>query len=105
MKINLKVRANNPVFWITLIPAVVALVYTILGACGITVGVSEDRVVDTAAAVIMALTTLGVLVDPTTSGLSDSVRALTYSKPSDSDVIEMSEYVDEDDIEMSEDDE
>ena len=34
--------------------------------------------------VIAALTTIGVLVDPTTSGMSDSERALRYTCPKDS---------------------
>ena len=85
MKMNFAVRAKNPVFWMTLIPAVVALVYTILAAFGVVPGVSEDRIIDTACVVISALTTLGVLVDPTTKGVADSARAMTYTSVNDSD--------------------
>ena len=82
MKINFKVRAKNPVFWLTVIPALVTFVYTVLGACGVVPSVSEDMVTNIITAVVSALTALGVLVDPTTKGVSDSKRALGYDAPS-----------------------
>lgn len=81
MKINWKVRLKNPVFWLTVIPSVIALVYTVLGLFGVVPSVSEDILVNAVTAVISALTTIGVLVDPTTKGLCDSERALTYEAP------------------------
>ena len=83
MKINWKVRLKNPVFWLTVIPAVIALVYTILGLLGIVPTISEDTLVNAVTAIISALTTIGVLIDPTTKGVGDSDRALTYEEPSD----------------------
>ena len=83
MKINFKVRAKNPVFWLTVSPAVVTLVYTILGACGVVPSLSEDAVTNIVTAIVSALTTLGVLVDPTTKGVGDSERALEYDVPND----------------------
>lgn len=81
MKINWKVRIKNPVFWLTIIPSVTALVYTILGCFGVVPTVTEDVIVNILTAIVSALSTLGVLVDPTTSGVKDSERALTYDKP------------------------
>lgn len=83
MKINLKVRFKNPVFWLTVIPAVITLVYTVLGAVGVVPSLSEDVVVNIVTALISALTTVGVLVDPTTKGVGDSERAMNYTEPSD----------------------
>lgn len=83
MKINLKVRFKNPVFWLTVIPAVITLVYTVLGAVGVVPSLSEDVVVNIITALISALTTVGVLVDPTTKGVGDSERAMNYTEPSD----------------------
>lgn len=83
MKINWKVRLKNPVFWLTVIPAVIALVYTVLGLLGVVPTISEDVLVNAVTAIISALTTVGVLIDPTTKGVSDSDRALTYEEPSD----------------------
>ncbi|MFI3141913.1 MAG: phage holin [Clostridia bacterium] len=86
MKVNWKVRVRNPVFWATLIPAIVALAYTILGLFDVVPTLSENMAVNTATTLITALSTLGVLVDPTTSGFSDSSKALSYSTPFDSEI-------------------
>lgn len=83
MKINLKVRFKNPVFWLTVIPAVITFVYTVLGALDVVPALSQDIVVNIVTAIITALTTIGVLVDPTTKGVGDSERALGYDKPND----------------------
>lgn len=83
MKINWKVRLKNPVFWLTVIPAVIALVYTVLGLFGVVPSISEDVLVNAVTAIISALTTVGVLIDPTTKGVGDSDRALAYEEPSD----------------------
>ena len=83
MKINLKVRFKNPVFWLTVIPAVITFVYTVLGAFDVVPAISQDVVVNIITALISALTTIGVLVDPTTKGIGDSERALGYDRPND----------------------
>lgn len=81
MNINWKVRIKNPVFWVSMIPSVVSLVYLVLAVFGITPSVTENVIVDTLLAVVGALTTVGVLVDPTTKGVSDSKQAMGYDKP------------------------
>ena len=81
MKINWKVRLKNPVFWLTVIPAAVTFIYTVLGAVGVVPAISEEMIVNIITALISALTTLGVLVDPTTKGVGDSERALGYDEP------------------------
>ena len=81
MKLNLKVRLKNPVFWLTIVPAIIALVYSILGMLDIVPSIAESTVTELLTTIITVLTTLGVLVDPTTKGVADSERALTYVKP------------------------
>ena len=81
MKINWKVRLKNPIFWLTVIPAAVTFIYTVLGAFGVVPAISEEMIVNIITALISALTTLGVLVDPTTKGVGDSERALGYDTP------------------------
>ena len=88
MKINWKVRIKNPVFWATILPAVVACVYTVLGAFGIVPALTENMVLNIVSAVLTALTTLGVLVDPTTDGIGDSKLALRYDEPRKDDLEE-----------------
>ena len=84
MKINFKVRAKNPYFW-------VGLLGVILAAMGVNAEMftSWDVVIAQAKAlisnpymigsVIMAI--LGTLIDPTTAGITDSQRALEYKTP------------------------
>lgn len=79
--INLKVRLRNPVFWATIIPALLAFIYSVLGAFDVVPAVAESEVVNIITAIISALTTIGVLNDPTTAGISDSEQAMTYAKP------------------------
>lgn len=78
MKINWKIRIKNPVFWMTFIPAMLTFIYTALGLFGVVPGVSQEMAVKLASMIISVLVTLGVLVDPTTSGVSDSARAMGY---------------------------
>lgn len=79
--INWKVRIKNPLFWMTVIPAAVSFVYCVLGAFGIVPALTESMVLNIVSSVITALTTLGVLVDPTTAGIGDSDLAMTYEFP------------------------
>lgn len=81
--INWKVRIKNKNFWLALVPALFLLVQAI----GAPLGYKWDFVVlnQQLTAIINAafalLAILGVVVDPTTEGVADSARALTYTKP------------------------
>lgn len=84
MKINIPVRMKNPWFW-------VGLCGTILTAMGVSPemftswGMIWDAIVDVVCNPFMlfsvVLAVLGVFIDPTTSGISDSKRALSYKSP------------------------
>ena len=83
MKINWHVRLLNKNFWITLIPAILLLVQVIAQMLGfqIDLGAFGDKILAVVNAVFGVLAVLGIVVDPTTSGISDSSRALSYDKP------------------------
>ena len=81
MKINWKLRLKNKVSLTAIILAIIALVYQVLGLCGITPGISENQAIEVAGMVINLLCLLGIVVDPTTDGVSDSTQALDYSAP------------------------
>ena len=81
MKINWKLRLKNKVSLTAIILAIIALVYQVLGLCGITPGISENKIIEVAGMVIDLLCLLGIVVDPTTDGVSDSTQALDYSAP------------------------
>ena len=82
MRINWKVRLKNPTFWITAVPALVTLIYAVLALFDVVPSITKETVLDAFAAIMAALSTLGVIVDPTTKGVSDSDRALKYERPS-----------------------
>lgn len=84
MKINFKVRAKNPFFWI-------GLLGVILTAMGIDAemmtswGAVADALLGFISNPFLIGTTIisvvGVFFDPTTSGIADSEQALTYTSP------------------------
>lgn len=83
MKINWLVRVKNKNFWLTLIPAVLLLVQLVLGVFGVEIDIGDigNKLIDVVNAAFVVLTILGIVTDPTTAGVSDSVQALTYSEP------------------------
>ena len=83
MKINWKVRLKNKNFWLSLIPACLLLLSVILPIFGVDFELTElEYKIETAIqAIFTILSILGIVVDPTTKGVSDSERAMTYDKP------------------------
>ena len=81
--INWKVRFANKTFWLSLVPAVLLLVQVTAAVFGYTVDLGElgNRLVAVVNALFAVLAILGVVTDPTTKGLSDSVRAMGYDEP------------------------
>lgn len=83
MKVNWKERVRSGSFWMGIISAVVAAVFTIIPMCGVELSITAEQVMQAATLLLMIPVALGVISDPTTKGLSDSARALTYDKPAD----------------------
>ncbi len=83
MKINWKARFKNKAFVITFVTLIVAFVYQMLGVFNIVPSVSEETVVNIITIVVNFLAMIGVMVDPTTDGMSDSERAMTYYTEAD----------------------
>lgn len=81
MKINWKVRFKNKVWLTAFIAALLALIYQVLGLCGVVPGITQETLLGVAGMIINLLVMLGVVVDPTTAGANDSDRAMTYDKP------------------------
>lgn len=78
---NWKLRFKNKTTFAAIIGCVIAFAYQMLGFFGIVAPVSEDMIVQLIGALVNILVAVGVLVDPTTAGISDSTRALTYKEP------------------------
>lgn len=83
MGINWKVRVKNKAFWIAVIPATLLLLQAVAAVFGIVVNFSEisDKLLAVVNSTFVVLTILGIVTDPTTSGLTDSTQAMTYDKP------------------------
>lgn len=81
MKINWKVRIKNKVWLASIAALIVSFVYDFLAMFEIVPNVGEEWVMNVINTVLMLLSMLGVVVDPTTTGLSDSERALEYTEP------------------------
>ena len=82
--INWKVRLKNKQFWISFIPAVLLLVQKVASQLGYALDLSDtgERVLEIVETLFFVLALLGVVTDPTTEGVGDSQRALTYEYPS-----------------------
>ena len=81
MNINWKLRFQNKTTLTAIILALVALVYQVLGLFGVVPKISQDELTAVIGMVINLLCLLGIVVDPTTDGVSDSALALTYDTP------------------------
>lgn len=84
LKINIPVRLRNWAFWVGLGATILAAMdvspemftsWSILWQAAVDLINNPYRL----GCVVLAI--MGVLVDPTTSGIGDSSRALTYKKP------------------------
>ena len=83
MKINWKVRFANKNWWITIIPAILLLIQQILNLFGVTLDMGDigEKLIAIVETAFVILTLIGVVNDPTTKGLEDSDRAMTYKEP------------------------
>ena len=84
-KINWSVRLRNKNFWLALVPALALLFQAFADIFGIKLefGQTIDKVLVFINVLFAFLVLVGVVNDPTTTGLSDSTRALGYENPSE----------------------
>lgn len=83
MKINWTVRIKNKLFWVTIIPMVLLLAQQVCALFGVSFDFSglSESLVSIVGTVFGILALIGIVADPTTKGLSDSARAMTYKIP------------------------
>lgn len=88
--LNWKIRAKNISFWVSIAIAVVTPILAYMGltmqdittweALGnVLLGAAQNPYV----LMLVAVSVYNAVVDPTTTGITDSARALTYTKPND----------------------
>lgn len=83
MKINWKVRFKNKTFLASFAALLVTFVYNILALLDVTAQIQQNDIMQMITILLTVLAGLGVIVDPTTAGIEDSNRAMTYEKPND----------------------
>ena len=83
MKINWKVRIKNKNFWLAVIPAFLLLIQAVLSVFNISIDIGDigNKLIAVVEAAFIVLAILGITIDPTTEGISDSNLAMTYDKP------------------------
>lgn len=81
--INWQVRIKNKAFWLALIPALLVLIQAIAAPFGYQWDFAglQSELVAIVNAVFVLLSILGIVIDPTTEGVSDSELAMTYTEP------------------------
>ncbi|TQR27179.1 phage holin [Lysinibacillus sphaericus] len=78
MKINWKVRLQHKQFWVSLIALLIVLANQIAGIFNVDITIYNDQVTAISETVLSILALLGIIIDPTTIGTSDSKQALKY---------------------------
>lgn len=83
MAINWKVRLKSKVFWLAVIPAALLLAQALAAPFGYAwdFGVLGEQLAAIVNAAFALLAILGVVADPTTEGVGDSIQALAYDAP------------------------
>ena len=73
----------NGIYRVALIPAVLLLVQVVAAVFGFTIDLGDlgNKLLAVVNALFAVLAILGVVTDPTTSGIADSEQALTYTEP------------------------
>ena len=81
MKINWKVRLQHKQFWVSLIALLLVLANQIAGIFNVDITIYNAQITAISETVLSVLGLLGIIIDPTTVGTSDSEQALKYDKP------------------------
>jgi phi LC3 family holin len=83
MKLNFLVRIRNKAFWLAVIPAIALVAQSIAALFGYSIDLTTlvGKLQAVVNAVFALLVILGIVVDPTTEGINDSKRAMSYTEP------------------------
>jgi len=81
LKINWKVRLQHKQFWVSMVALLLVLANQIAELFGLDIKVYNEQVTALSETILGILALLGIIIDPTTNGVSDSNQALNYDKP------------------------
>lgn len=93
--INWKLRLQNKTTLVAIVTTTISFIYFTLEVFGVVPKFDQTVVVKAVLGFIDLLAILGIVIDPTTSGVGDSERALNYLAPAPS--AQFTEDVDDDD--------
>ena len=79
--INWKLRFKNKTTLISLIVIIVSFVYKLLDLLGVIPPFPQDALVEVLGLLVDVLCAIGIITDPTTAGIQDSNRAMSYEVP------------------------
>ena len=85
-KINWRVRFKNKVWLGSFLSLIVGFVYSMLALFDVFPEITQSLVLQLLNQVLTFLGLIGVIVDPTTAGLEDSDRAMSYAEPWDDNI-------------------
>lgn len=71
---DIKKRLHNKTFVVTMVTLLISFVYQVFGALGFVPQITEDYITNVIMGLINLLSMLGVLVDPTTTGITDTEK-------------------------------
>lgn len=80
MKINWKIRLRNKAWLTAVLALTVSFLYDLAELLGWAPAFTEEWVLHLIQTGLTLLTALGVVIDPTTEGASDSERAMGYGR-------------------------
>ncbi|MGD2198017.1 phage holin [Lysinibacillus fusiformis] len=81
MKINWKVHLQHKQFWVSLIALLLVLANQTAGIFNVDITIYNAQITTVSETVLSILGLLGIIIDPTTVGMSDSTQALKYEAP------------------------
>ena len=81
MKMNWKVRFKNKTWLMMFFSLIIGFVFNMLNLFEIFPKFTQNQVTEIVSQVLTFLGLIGVIVDPTTVGISDSNRAMSYAEP------------------------
>lgn len=81
MKMNWILRLQNKTTLTTLCIAIITAIYGIFAAVGFVPGITQEQATNLILTFIGIATSIGIVVDPSTKGFSDSNRVMGYNKP------------------------
>lgn len=80
-KINWKVRFKNKVWLGSFLSLIVGFIYSMLALFDVFPAVTQNIILQIMNEILTFLGLIGVIVDPTTAGIEDSDRAMSYEEP------------------------